>query len=1144
MARSFGIALVTLFVTLNAVANNVRIMGDVKYDIDDLGRGNVLNLKFNLKWDNSWRDDYNWDAVYVCFKYKLVDPTDTYTWHHIYFNDRGVTVSDGYDYSVATANARGKVRSTGLFVYRKINGGGDASVEVSIPWDVTSNEQCVLQPRHFNESKVLISAIGVEMVYVPTGAFKLGDSNSEKTFRKFHTPIPEEYDIVSGDFLIEDITGGDSHPELAADRINDNESGTSSCWAPNKSTQVSWRIDFGENQKDWRTIRFFGVNGSKHYPDNKPVRWALYGSNDKNIPDMKNPLWQGGPEDWIAADDAYPIEHAIKVEHPQPYRYYHVYIESMQGGRKPVVKSIGMADVDVNKLLDYSVLIDNPNVPIDSLKGIGAWDEEDWGLNVSAPVTTPNYPKGFLGFYAMKYEISQEQYVKFLNKLTRAQQVGLLPDLSKLKKGDFLFGNSKKVTGRNGIYIANDEAGKPYAFADSLDVSQGDELSINGETIACNFMSVADMLAYADWMGLRPLSEMEYEKMARRPFPIIPLVHEYAWNTANILPPPSGIENEGTANETASDGNANYGNALKGPLRVGAFAVNKEGQEESGVGFYGAMDLSGNLSEIYYNFNPEGRKFNAYNAYSHGDGYLSVSGAADIAQAYWPISMAAFALRGGSYRDSEKYLATSDRSRSKGYFSSTTMRDSTVSFRLGYSAMTPQNGKGDLDVYLTLQNGKTSKQTGASDTICGYTTTYTIVGNKPSVEGAYSFIWYMLEDGGKWRILEGENDPSLTYSKFINNWTRLKHYYFKRVMITTTAYAETGQVEIVVDQVANAQINRLRDTIDAFENTLDGFYAASTIPSEFKWRWIYRGKVQTLSTYASGDRFSHYVPDINQFRRPDGSINYGENVVQLERTTKGMNSCYTVVELSVFIEDKGNPSQLATSKNVRCGNYMRDTRDNQVYPTTLIGNQCWMGKNLNYSGYSGVCYNNVADNCRKFGRMYTWYGANGNTLTNGRKRGACPDGWHLPDNSEWATLARTVSLPGKRLKASKYWTFVDLNTVGTDDVNFGALPGGYYMSGYTGINNYARWWTSNLLRKQWSHMVSGGYWTYCPNHGRVGPPTCYVTRWIPPKYETHDRSDGYYFGIIYNSTGTSTALLRSDANYYNSDRMYVRCVKD
>ncbi len=351
-------------------------------------------------------------------------------------------------------------------------------------------------------------------------------------------------------------------------------------------------------------------------------------------------------------------------------------------------------------------------------------------------------------------------------------------------------------------------------------------------------------------------------------------------------------------------------------------------------------------------------------------------------------------------------------------------------------------------------------------------------------------------------------------------------------------------MEIVVDQVANAQINRLRDTIDAFENTLDGFYAASTIPSEFKWRWIYRGKVQTLSTYASGDRFSHYVPDINQFRRPDGSINYGENVVQLERTTKGMNSCYTVVELSVFIEDKGNPSQLATSKNVRCGNYMRDTRDNQVYPTTLIGNQCWMGKNLNYSGYSGVCYNNVADNCRKFGRMYTWYGANGNTLTNGRKRGACPDGWHLPDNSEWATLARTVSLPGKRLKASKYWTFVDLNTVGTDDVNFGALPGGYYMSGYTGINNYARWWTSNLLRKQWSHMVSGGYWTYCPNHGRVGPPTCYVTRWIPPKYETHDRSDGYYFGIIYNSTGTSTALLRSDANYYNSDRMYVRCVKD
>ncbi len=32
------------------------------------------------------------------------------------------------------------------------------------------------------------------------------------------------------------------------------------------------------------------------------------------------------------------------------------------------------------------------------------------------------FPKGYAAFYIMKYEISQEQYVGFLNKLTQTQQ--------------------------------------------------------------------------------------------------------------------------------------------------------------------------------------------------------------------------------------------------------------------------------------------------------------------------------------------------------------------------------------------------------------------------------------------------------------------------------------------------------------------------------------------------------------------------------------------------------------------------------------------------------------------------------------------------------------------------------------------------
>ena len=35
---------------------------------------------------------------------------------------------------------------------------------------------------------------------------------------------------------------------------------------------------------------------------------------------------------------------------------------------------------------------------------------------------TASYPKGYAGFYIMKYETSQEQYVEFLNSLTLEQQ--------------------------------------------------------------------------------------------------------------------------------------------------------------------------------------------------------------------------------------------------------------------------------------------------------------------------------------------------------------------------------------------------------------------------------------------------------------------------------------------------------------------------------------------------------------------------------------------------------------------------------------------------------------------------------------------------------------------------------------------------
>lgn len=128
--------------------------------------------------------------------------------------------------------------------------------------------------------------------------------------------------------------------------------------------------------------------------------------------------------------------------------------------------------------------------------------------------------------------------------------------------------------------------------------------------------------------------------------------------------------------------------------------------------------------------------------------------------------------------------------------------------------------------------------------------------------------------------------------------------------------------------------------------------------------------------------------------------------------------------------------------SVRCildTNYFVDNRDGKTYRMVKIGDQTWMAQNLNYKGEGkdtiGYCYGKNSANCNKYGRLYPIE----ETIEKGS---VCPDGWHLPDTTEWFALFSAVD--GKEnaathLNSTSGWTEPGN---GDDKFGFSALPGG------------------------------------------------------------------------------------------------------
>ncbi len=299
------------------------------------------------------------------------------------------------------------------------------------------------------------------------------------------------------------------------------------------------------------------------------------------------------------------------------------------------------------------------------------------GAYKAIPTTFPN---GFDPYYIMKYEGSQGQWAAFVNTTSKlpaiaynyfeflSAQVGAVPPRDQMTGRQVFFSSDLPAPS----IIPGPVPPNPAPAIPTRPIVQSkfpDRAFVSSE---------AATLAYLDWSGLRPMTEFEFEKAARGP--VLPVPGEFAWGTADVAlltygAPAVGtrsLSNDGLPNEAPAENyNEGGGNAwvratiltlpaggpILGPARVGMFAKPAYNgptppRIQSGSGYYGVMDLTGNVSELAAKWTFPLAASNAHFTSEHGDGLLGTNGLHNVAGwALTPAGVTFFGLRGGSFAE-------------------------------------------------------------------------------------------------------------------------------------------------------------------------------------------------------------------------------------------------------------------------------------------------------------------------------------------------------------------------------------------------------------------------------------------------------------------------------------------------------------